>query len=480
MSNTITTPRFPTVRIHEPLYGDVVHSDDENEYEEEQSVSESDTSSVNAYSVDDVPSAAEGASVQHLPSEEVDFAREIEDDHIDDQTLEERVFGPEVESKTMRFRNWFITYFSNNWQPNFRNWPLVLFGVSTKEVCPQTGRVHYHCYIELSNPASFQTVQSKLDCPNAHCKPRLGTKRQAIAYCSKERTRFPGSEPVFYGEMSKQGQRTDLDWINEAVAQGATKYELLKIGGGNVLRYLNMINMAQKVYNRHDEQDLASLARRNLAKQVNKDVSQVLTPSLEAIRSKRDELRVLPIEAADTALQHTLRMVSCSDADKQHRQELIKLDKVKAKEERKEKSTASASKAKTKVDPAKELFAFIEQKTYKKLTKVFVDRVIDRAATHLPKYIESLHKIQKEEGTKFSSYRESTQQLQVDMSNYFGTFFSRSFPEVPNAATHPLVVDAINEVFDDLLKEIYDSTYESHYQHIEEISHPPSAAASTA
>lgn len=59
--------------------------------------------------------------------------------------------------------------------------PTLVVG---REVCPKTGRVHFHAYVRFGAARSFQSLH--LHFPNAHIEPRLGTEVQAIEYCKKD------------------------------------------------------------------------------------------------------------------------------------------------------------------------------------------------------------------------------------------------------------------------------------------------------
>lgn len=67
---------------------------------------------------------------------------------------------------------------------------------------------HFQGYVELSKQTRFNTVADAFDGGKAHLEARKGTPREAQVYASKEETRVDG--PWEYGQISKQGARTDL------------------------------------------------------------------------------------------------------------------------------------------------------------------------------------------------------------------------------------------------------------------------------
>lgn len=54
----------------------------------------------------------------------------------------------------------------------------------------ETGYLHYQIYIEHSNQIRFSTLKAAF--PHAHLETRIGTKKQAWEYCTKEDTRLHG------------------------------------------------------------------------------------------------------------------------------------------------------------------------------------------------------------------------------------------------------------------------------------------------
>lgn len=79
------------------------------------------------------------------------------------------------------------------------------------EAAPTTGKLHAQGYLELVNPMSFSAIKKRLGDPQAHLEARKGTPQEAADYCSKEETRVEG--PFEYGEISKQGKRSDLESV---------------------------------------------------------------------------------------------------------------------------------------------------------------------------------------------------------------------------------------------------------------------------
>lgn len=78
----------------------------------------------------------------------------------------------------------------------------------------ESGTKHLQGYCELKQQVSFETLKKYI--PRAHIELRKGTAIQAAEYCKKD-----GNYKEF-GELSKQGSRTDLQGIGELCREGAS------------------------------------------------------------------------------------------------------------------------------------------------------------------------------------------------------------------------------------------------------------------
>lgn len=94
----------------------------------------------------------------------------------------------------------------------------VKYYVYQREQCPDTGRLHYQGYVELTTPMRRKAIQTVLGDAVAHIAKRKGTQAQAINYCTKDESRV--EEPVHWGEPARQGRRTDIKKAIERIADG--------------------------------------------------------------------------------------------------------------------------------------------------------------------------------------------------------------------------------------------------------------------
>lgn len=74
----------------------------------------------------------------------------------------------------------------------------------------------------FTSPRAFEAVARGLGEPRAHLERAKGTAAQNRTYCSKE-----GSFEEF-GEVPRQGRRTDLDEIRSRIENGTTEFDIAK------------------------------------------------------------------------------------------------------------------------------------------------------------------------------------------------------------------------------------------------------------
>lgn len=132
--------------------------------------------------------------------------------------------------------------FTLNNQAGFSNYQEITtcidYGVWQLEIAPTTGTEHIQGYLVFSQRTGLARLK-KLE-PAAHWEARKGTHAQAVAYCKKEDTRKPGTEPFEIGvppPESKQGERTDLADIQDLCKKGANMLEIAESNFGAFLKF---------------------------------------------------------------------------------------------------------------------------------------------------------------------------------------------------------------------------------------------------
>lgn len=92
----------------------------------------------------------------------------------------------------------------------------------------EKGTPHIQGYLELKKRLTMSSLKSKLG-STIHFENRRGTQAEAIAYCMKEDTRMPGTEPIELGTRKKRANETKGPLIRQLKAMidaGATNKEM--------------------------------------------------------------------------------------------------------------------------------------------------------------------------------------------------------------------------------------------------------------
>lgn len=108
----------------------------------------------------------------------------------------------------------------NNWTEDelteIKNIKSVRYLIIGKEV-GDSGTSHLQGYIEFENPRTLNAIY-KIN-PRIHWEKRRGTAKQASDYCKKENN----FEEI--GELTRQGERTDLTELKEQIMAGEKKVD---------------------------------------------------------------------------------------------------------------------------------------------------------------------------------------------------------------------------------------------------------------
>lgn len=121
----------------------------------------------------------------------------------------------------------------------FKN--LVAEGKATyvvfqEEITPKTGRPHIQGYVEFAGPTKWSFLKREIG--HMYICGRKGTPDECRAYCSKQKTRKPGTSFYEFGNISKgQGRRKDLDDVQEQIDSGRTVKEYSKTHFNTFLKF---------------------------------------------------------------------------------------------------------------------------------------------------------------------------------------------------------------------------------------------------
>lgn len=381
--------------------------------------------------------------------EPMDFVTAVEDPVADDIVIEAAIIGNEP-SGSLRFPNWFITVFTENFAPDFHNWSDVIFAVYTKEIAPTTGNVHYHCYIELKREFSRDNIKAALKLPNCDIQPRKGTQKQAIIYCTKQRTRFPDFVPVFYGRPKCPGYRSDLDWLVEAVIQGATVPEIIRMGGGNAMRYVGMIRSTQDAFLGNNKNDIIALYRRQIA-----SIQGIPLNRVPAFRY--DEIDTELVERLRNGIVTDEIEKNFGDMSDELRRSLLMLSPASRNEQVKLDKKQGAAKPAKKEKP---INVFKGLKSYKKLSQLNIDRVKSNLRISVLEYLKTdagstiqqqADKIAYSEHSSREDYNLFAESVLETIEEYVAEYAARSFPDHMKEEIESVIVQLLEDDFIDFV-----------------------------
>jgi hypothetical protein len=116
----------------------------------------------------------------------------------------------------IQHKDWCLTIQETSSEPIF-NELTMSYMVFQLEIAPTTNKEHYQCFIQFIKKIRLTGVKKIF--PSAHIEPRRGTSTQAAEYCMKTDTRKPDTNFRVYGELTGQGQRTDLQEIINCIRE---------------------------------------------------------------------------------------------------------------------------------------------------------------------------------------------------------------------------------------------------------------------
>lgn len=100
-----------------------------------------------------------------------------------------------------------------------------------REVCPETGNIHYQCYIQMFKQCRASFIQ-KIFGEKFHIEVCRGTVEQNLGYCSKD-----GEYIEFGTPSSGQGYRSDLWHIKNDLSNGCSMYDIMNNYTSDFIRY---------------------------------------------------------------------------------------------------------------------------------------------------------------------------------------------------------------------------------------------------
>lgn len=154
-----------------------------------------------------------------------------------------------------RFRNWIFTFNNppEHWDPDrVGRQPAVRYFSGQYEQAPTTGTIHFQGYVCFHGPKRLAFAQELLETPAAHFEPRRGSHAEADAYVRKPDTRYRECPTLPIGQPPlRQGQRTDLDSVEQAIFDGRTLRDIVVSDMQTFIRYPRGIETAYRLYHSH-------------------------------------------------------------------------------------------------------------------------------------------------------------------------------------------------------------------------------------
>lgn len=238
-----------------------------------------------------------------------DSQSKVQQDELYSLALDDTLFEPleaPSKGKGIQIRNAFITYFPVDSEGNsyffpksftksflqvascqklYATHPNVSFQISSLEICPSTGRLHGHIYVEFTCSKTVSQIKTIFKSQDLKVFARKGTQQQAIdyiykvgKYADKAYTRLgdwleehglisstdnsTNYRPIIYGVPKKQGARSDLDRYVEMAFDGVQRNEFLASERGAGLRYLRYFSDACSIVDGLDRNDIARANKR--------------------------------------------------------------------------------------------------------------------------------------------------------------------------------------------------------------------------
>ena len=129
--------------------------------------------------------------------------------------------------------------------------PDVKYLCMSEEVAPTTGTPHLQMYVELSNGKSGTRVKTLFQIPQICLFTVTGSGTSNVLYVKKARPQDSAPSANFwsYGEVGnkRQGKRTDLDLVQEALHDGLNEREIAEQHFKCWVKYGNRLKIYRKL-----------------------------------------------------------------------------------------------------------------------------------------------------------------------------------------------------------------------------------------
>lgn len=117
----------------------------------------------------------------------------------------------------------------------------ILYYVFQVEKCPETSRLHYQGYCELSKVQRMSWLKKNIGDKHHYLIPN-GDAMSNVNYCTKESSRV--EDPISEGEykVTQSGKRNDIMSFVNSIKEGTSRLDLLELYPNQYLRYEKMVD----------------------------------------------------------------------------------------------------------------------------------------------------------------------------------------------------------------------------------------------
>lgn len=160
--------------------------------------------------------------------------------------------GKRDKQSSTQHRNICFTYFNFKGPEDLKLLSTFLktkYIIASEEICPTTGRHHYQGYVEFTHPVTWGKIL-KLFPQHPSLHVRRGSAAQAAAYCHKPDK--PGFVKLIIeeGELSRQGERTELEALQQSCEEGVKDSELYGLHGATMFKFYRHAGNCKQVFSK--------------------------------------------------------------------------------------------------------------------------------------------------------------------------------------------------------------------------------------
>ena len=156
--------------------------------------------------------------------------------------------------------DWMITVSDPTWTPETIDLVLVykyvIYAVMQREQGTVRGSFHWQMYVEFNKYMTREDIAYvlQIDINHMFAEPRRLGRTACRTYCTKVRTRVPGTLPIEYGEFKNmQGHRSDMDRVVSMIDSGKRPDDIFSHCPGMMIRMGHSIRRACEMHQRQTQ-----------------------------------------------------------------------------------------------------------------------------------------------------------------------------------------------------------------------------------